>query len=175
MSKKDRTNRLREVLQRGDPSSGEAGLTAEEAQTMRRTVLSAVPEPRERFRLAPVFFTAAAAVLSCIIGLSLWQAHDQPAPPVQTAQPAAPAPQAAPQAEPHPTPLVEVAVVSPQARPRPTRPIRPRNPVQHPSAPDRPVEEAKLEELEKTTTRQVQFSAPGGTRIIWLLTTPSAD
>jgi hypothetical protein len=39
----------------------------------------------------------------------------------------------------------------------------------------RPVEEAELEEIQETTTRQVQFSAPGGTRIIWLLTESSKE
>jgi hypothetical protein len=175
MNEKDPTNRnerLREILRSGDPGGpggGEAGLTTEEAQAMRRTVLSAVPEPRERFRLAPVFLTVAAAVLSCVVGLSLWRMHGQPAqsvPMVQTVRPAAPAPQAAPQPQPRPEPPVAVAVVSPRALPR--------HPVKHPSVPDRPVEEAKLEEPQETTTRQVQFSAPGGTRIIWLLTEDSA-
>jgi type IV secretory pathway VirB10-like protein len=162
--------RLREVLRHGDPGGGEAGLTTEESQAMRRTVLSAVPESRERFRLAPVFFTAAAAILSCVVGLSLWRTHsqpDQPARTVQTAQPTVPAPQAAPPIQPQPESPVAVAVVSPPPRTRLMRPTRPMR--------SRPVEEAKLEEIPETTTRQVQFSAPGGTRIIWLLTNPSAD
>jgi hypothetical protein len=166
----NRNERLREVLRRGDPGGGEAGLTSEESQAMRRTVLSAVPEPRERFRLAPVFFTVAAAVLSCVVGLSLWRAHDQPdrpAPTVQAARPAVPALPSVPQAQPQPEPPLEVAVVSPPPRPRPMRSTRLMR--------QRPVEEVKPEEVQETTTRQVQFSAPGGTRIIWLLTTPSAD
>jgi len=166
--------RLREVLRRGDPGSGEGGLTAEEAQAMRRTVLSAVPERRKRFRLAPVFFTAAAAVLSCVVGLSLWWAHDQPGQPVPSARPAAPAPQAAPQIQPHSKPP-EVAVIAPQEQPRPMRSMRPRNSMKHPSAPDRSVEEVRSEEPRETTTRQVQFSAPGGTRIIWMLTESSQE
>jgi hypothetical protein len=184
MNEKDRMNRLREVLRRGDPGGpggGEAGLTDEEALTMRRTVLSAVPERRERFRIAPVFFTAAAAVLSCVVGFSLWWMRDQPVrivQPIQTAQPVVPAPQAAPQIQTHPEPF-EVAVVAPQERPRPMRPMRsmrPRDSMKHPSsAPDRPVEETPAEESQETTTRQVQFSAPGGTRIIWLLTTPQTE
>ena len=172
MKKEDpvnRNERLLEILRRGDLSGGEAGLTAEEAQAMRRTVLYAVPKPRERVRLAPVFFTVAAAVLSCVVGLSLWRAHDQPArpvQPVQTARPAVPALQVVPQIQPHSESPMVVAAVPPQTKPRPTRSTRPR---------DRPVEKVKLEEAPETTTRQVQFSAPGGTRVIWLLTTPSAD
>jgi hypothetical protein len=175
----DRNARLREVLRRGDPGGNGAGLTSEEAQAMRRTVLSAVPEPKERFRLAPVFFTAAAMVLSCVVGLSLWRAHDgidHPVPPVQSAvSEPSPAPQAVRPAEPHPETSVAVAVVSPQAPPRTLRSTRPRDSVKHPSAPDRPVEEVKAEEPRETTTRQVQFSAPGGTRIIWLLTESSKE
>jgi len=176
MNEKDprnRNERLREVLRRGDPGGGEAGLTSDEAQAMRRTVLAAAPEPRERLRLVPVFFTAAAAVLSCIVGLSLWRMHDQPVQPVQlaaaaqAARPAAPAPRAVPQAPPPPEPSVKVAAASP--------PARPRRSVKHPSAPDRPVEEVQPEEPQETATRQVQFSAPGGTRIIWLLTEPPQD
>jgi hypothetical protein len=47
--------------------------------------------------------------------------------------------------------------------------------MQHPSAPDRPVGEVKPEGSQETTTRQVQFSAPGGTRIIWMLTESSQE
>jgi len=172
----NRNERLLEILRRGDPggsNGGGAGLTGEEAQAMRRTVLAAIPEPRERLRLVPIFFTAAAAVLSCLVGLSLWRTHDQPvrpaqsAQPIQTVRPAAPVPQAVPRVDPHPESPLVAAVVPP--------PARSRHPVKHPAAPDRPVVEAKLEELQETTTRQVQFSAPGGTRIIWLLTAPSTS
>jgi type II secretory pathway component PulM len=169
----DRNERLREALHRGDPSGDEAGLSSDESQAMRRTVLAAVPEPRERFRLAPIFLMAAAVILSCAIGLSLWRMHDRPVqtvPPIQTAQPQPPAPQAAPQAQAPPAPSVEAAAASPPA-PHP----RHRKSVKRSSAPDHPVEVAALEEPQEATPRQVQFSAPGGTRIIWLLTEPPQE
>ena len=88
----------------------------------------------------------------------------------------APKPQA-PQAPFVLEPPVRIATASPEPALQPVRPRRthraahrsiPGSPF--PSAPDRPVEEAYTEE---PLTRQVQLTAPGGTRIIWMLTEES--
>src|SRR5688572_32383391 len=44
------SDELRSILRKGDPAAGDSGLTPEEVQGMRRTVLSAVPEFRRRGR-----------------------------------------------------------------------------------------------------------------------------
>jgi hypothetical protein len=183
-----RNERLREALRRGDPAGDPAGagnkaaLSPLEEQAMRRTVLSAAParEPRG-FRLAPAFAAAAVVLLSFAVTLSLWRAHEHPPgaplppiPPVTEITPP-PAPEAATPA-PHPELPTAVAAVSPPPSRVPRRePVRTPEPqaeplttlVTHPSAPDRPVEETHPER--ETPTRQVQFSTPGGTRIIWQL------
>jgi len=166
----DRNERLGAALRRGDPASEETGLSPAEAQAMRRAVLASAletaPEPRRAFRRAPAFAACAVAVLSLVVGLSLWRTHGpepgQPAPPIAPA-PAAPSP--------IPSPNV-VAVVSPpppvhavrrrERRPRITE-TRAEMPAVPSLAPEPEVAEATA------PARQVQFSAPGGTRIIWLL------
>ena len=62
----------RSILRKGDPAAGEPGMTPEEVQGMRRTVLSAVPEPRRRGWLVPAMVTAAAALILAV-ALILWQ------------------------------------------------------------------------------------------------------
>jgi hypothetical protein len=166
---KDRTDRnesLREALRRGDPAGEEAGLTPEEIQAMRRTVLSAVPPPRERLRLVPAFVTAAAVVLSFVVALTLWRTQEHPPAPKASGEPA-----------------VSIAAQPPSAPPlaSPETPSRP--PVKSAARPHRPARASVLaqhrpatrprsappEEPADTPTRQVQFSTPGGTRVIWML------
>lgn len=72
---------LKDVLRKGDPAAGDPGLSPEEIQAMRRTVLSAVPEPRRRGWLVPLT-AAAVLILAAVLALSLWRqpAPEKPAP-----------------------------------------------------------------------------------------------
>jgi hypothetical protein len=165
----ERDERLRAALRRGDPAAEAEGLTAEEAQAMRRTMLSAVPAEKERFRLLPVWVTAAVAVLSCVVGLSLWRAHDQPpvTEPAAALRPVLPAPPmtvAQAPAPPAPAAVRPAVAVPPVRSERAVRPLpRPAPVVTPPTAP-----EPQAQSL-SAPMRQVQFSAPGGTRIVWML------
>lgn len=171
MNEENRNERLREALRRGDPAAGEAGLSPLEEQAMRRSVLSAAPDPRRSFRLAPAFAAAAVVVLSFAVSFSLWRAHGQ-----RTMPPIPPAP-----AQPEPPPAVAVVPTPmsptpppsrsvPRTRPAPVRLPRTANPPPPLNPPGPPVEEAG-----EPAMRQVQFSAPGGTRIIWMLPATSRE
>jgi hypothetical protein len=177
----DRDERLHAALHQGDPAAGEPGLAPEEVHAMRRTVLTALPEPRRAVRLIPAFALTAAVALAFVLGLAVWRSlGPDPAPPAPRVadRPAAPAPAPqAPKAPVAPEPPVRIAAASAEPALQPVRPRRmhravhrtaPVSPI--PSAPDRPVEEAYTEE---PLTRQVQLTAPGGTRIIWMLTEES--
>ena len=164
----DRNERLGAALRRGDPASEETALAPAETQAMRRAVLSTVaetaPETRWAFRLAPAFAACAVAVLSLGVALSLWRMHGPE--PGRPAPPSVPAPVAPAPAVPSPVPSPDVvAVVSPPPSVHAVRRReRPRVAVPSPDPEPEP-EEATV------PMRQVQFSAPGGTRIIWLLPT----
>jgi hypothetical protein len=167
---------LKDVLRKGDPAADDPGMSPEEIQAMRRTVLSAVPEPRRRGWLIPVA-VGAALILAALIGLTLWRQPTQPTLLASEGRAVAPSPaqrgrggegasspapkrplpfplprQGAGEGTSHPSPDVKVARVHPRPRPRSV------------SRPEPTVEVAKVE-----TQQQIQFSTPGGTRIIWVL------
>jgi hypothetical protein len=186
MSENDRSQRhakLRSTLRRGDPAGAENGLAAEETQAMRRAVLTALGEPRRRL-FAPAIATASVLALSFAVALTLWRgqaspplprAPSAPSVPVESAAASGPSP-----AQPQARARAQIAERSPARSARRLAAIpgssgtsSARAPVPappHPSAPDRPVEEAKPEvKPEETPTRQVEFATAGGTRIIWML------
>ena len=142
--------KLREILTQGDPAAGEPGMTQEEVREMRRVVLSAGPEPRKRGWLVPVLAGAAALVLAAAIALSLWPAPPEEVavrPPLPVVEKTPPRPSPAPQErEPPPVPREE-KVVEPEPEPEP--------------------EPVVLAQADGPT--QIQFSTPGGTRVIWVL------
>ncbi|HWM93533.1 MAG TPA: hypothetical protein VN493_22415 [Thermoanaerobaculia bacterium] len=171
-------NDLRSILRKGDPAAGDPGLTAEEVRGMRRVVLSAVPEARRRGWLVPALATAACMILATVIALSLWRPEPSP--------PWPPSPSS-------PTPSQGEGGTAAQegvrGRPSPgegvlgrsgrgdggegsgsTKPVHPTpEPVviaraETPPAP--PVPEPPSVPAAQT---QIQFSTPGGTRVIWLL------
>lgn len=161
---KDRNDRLRDLLREGDPAAGDPGLSPEEVQAMRRTVLSAVPEPRRRGWLVPALATAAALILAAV--LVLWrtapEVPDTPKPGPVVAAPVTPAPVPepvlpAPAPQPEPEPPVRIAAEKPEERPEPpaATPALPEQQAVLPAAPE--------------GQRQIQFSTPGGTRVIWML------
>jgi len=147
---------LRSILRKGDPAAGDPGLTPEEVQGMRRTVLSAVPEPRRRGWWVPAMVTAAALVLAAVIALSLWQPVRPPLPlagegrgegavVVEKKTPPQPSPAAQEREPEKKKPLRRAPVPEPVVLAQ----------VEPPAAPQGPT--------------QIQFSTPGGTRIIWVL------
>lgn len=147
---------LRSILRKGDPAAGEPGLTPEEVQAMRRTVLSAVPEPRRRGWLVPAMVAAAALVLAAVIALSLWPT------PSKEVVVRPPLPRAG-EGRGEGSVVIEKTLPSPapQEREPPARP-RKKKVVHHEPEP------VVVAQAEPPST-QIQFSTPGGTRVIWVL------
>ncbi|MEA2560876.1 MAG: hypothetical protein QOH06_2380 [Acidobacteriota bacterium] len=142
---------LRSILRKGDPAAGNPGLTPEEVQGMRRTVLSAVPEPRRRGWLVPAMVTAAALVLAAVIALSLWQPVRPPLPLAGEG-------------------VVVVEKTPPQPSPAPQEREPEKKPLRRRAPEPAPVVVAQAESPEAPHgSTQIQFSTPGGTRIIWVL------
>ena len=154
--------RLRQILRRGDPAGEGGGLTPDEARAMRRAVLTAVPERKRR--LLPVFALAGAAATAALIAVLLLRPEPAraPIPPPRIAT--APAPPAPPIAQAPVQPAPQTAQKEEERRP-----VHRRHPPHH-RRPAAPAIHDALASLETADTeRQVQFSAPGGTRIIWIL------
>ena len=156
--------KLREILRKGDPAGGDPGMTPEEVREMRRVVLSAVPERKRRGWLLPVMAGAAALILAAVIALSLWQ----PEPPEEAVRP--PLPRAGEgrgegavvvekKTPPH---RPSAGLPAPQEREPPPAPKRKKKTVRREPAP------IVVAQAEPPST-QIQFSTPGGTRIIWVL------
>jgi len=154
--------RLRQVLRPGDPAEGD-GLTLEEVRAMRRTVLTAIPDRKRR--LLPVLALAGAVATAVLITVFLLR--PAPAPPRVAAAPMPPVPPVAQApAEPAPRPLQQSRHHSQHHHRRSAPPV----------APAITDTLASLETTDaQTTERQVQFSTPGGTRIIWILKSGKAS
>ena len=159
------SDELRSILRKGDPAAGDPGLTPEEVQGMRRTVLSAVPEPRKRGLLVPAMVTAAALVLAAVIALSLWQPVRPPLPLAGEGR----GEDAVVQTEKTPPHRPSAGLPAPQERgPEPEK----KKPLRRAPEPE-PVVLAQAEPPVVPAAphgpTQIQFSTPGGTRIIWVL------
>jgi hypothetical protein len=161
--------RLRQILRQGDPAGEDAGLTPDEARAIRRTVLTAVPERKRR--LLPVFTLAGAVAMAALLAVLLLKPEPAkaPIPPPRIA--VAPAP---------PAPPIAQAPVQPAPQPaqkeeerRPVHRHRQQRHLIRPVAPEIHDILASLETAE--TERQIQFSTPGGTRIIWILKSGKAS
>src|SRR4051794_15943741 len=157
--------RLRQILRRGDPAGEDGGLTLDEARAMRRTVLTAVPERKRR--LLPIFALAGAVATAALIAVLLLRPEPAkaPIPPPRIAAAAAPPIAQAP-VEPAPQPAQKEEDRRPVHRHHPPHHRLPAVPAIHDTL-------ASLETAE--TERQVQFSTPGGTRIIWILKSGKAS
>jgi hypothetical protein len=140
---------------------------------MRRTVLTAAPETRRRFLPALAFAGAMAAAL--LIAFFALKPRPAEAPPPRIAavagQPAAP-----------PEPRLPIPPL-PRTAPVPAEQAANRKMV-HRRHRTRALPEAtaalaslgpSTNAVEDTGTRQVEFSAPGGTRIIWILKSGKAS
>jgi hypothetical protein len=167
--------RLRQMLQEGDPLAGATGLTPDEVHEMRRTVLRAVPAAAvQRRRLAPALAlagAAAVAVLAAVLALRPGSgAAPRPAGPPRIAAVPATAPRPLPQVLRSPEPLARgplTAAAAPNHR-RHHRFVAPEALATGARTLDTlaALEPARQEE---TAIREIQFSTPGGTRIIWTL------
>jgi len=161
---------LRFILRKGDPAAGEPGLAPEEVEAMRRTVLSAAPEPRRRGWLVPAMAGAAALILAAFIALSLWQPESKVA---ENVRPPAVRPPLPPAGEGRGEGSVVVEKKTPPLpSPAPQeREPAPRKEVVRPEP--EPVVLAQAEPpvvpAAPASSTQIQFSTPGGTRIIWVL------
>jgi len=161
--------RLRQILRQGDPAGGDEGLTPDEARAMRRTVLTAIPERKRR--LLPVFALAGAAATAVLIAVLLLRPEPArpPAPPRIATAPAPPRPpiaQLPAQPAPRPPQEEERGPVHRHRHPYHRRPAAPAPPEVHDTV-------ASLTTAEPE--RQVQLTAPGGTRIIWILKSGKAS
>jgi len=158
--------RIRQRLREGDPFAGETGLTPEEVREMRRTVLTAMPERRRR--LLPALALAGAAAAAVLIAVFVLR-PDPGAPPRPPRIAAVPAPSPEPVAQP---PVLQETQPLRGAEKRAGHHRRHRRPAA-PPAPQTHDTLATLEpspRQEETAIREIQFSTPGGTRIIWTLT-----
>jgi outer membrane biosynthesis protein TonB len=171
--------RLRDLLRQADPVAGDPGLTPEEVKAMRRAVLTSIPEPRRRWiSFAALAGATLAALLLALMLLS--PASEGPAAPPRPPARMAEKPRSAPAPIPVPPPAPEPVVQEPE-KPRETRALRKRTapePVPEVIAETAPVpspDEPEVEAIIAAETRQIQFSTPGGTRIIWVLTSGGAS
>lgn len=168
--------RLRGLLRESDPAAGDPGLAPEEAQAMRRAVLTSIPEPRRRW--IPIVALAGSALAALILALTLLSpdAEGPAAPPRQPAR-IAEKPKSAPTPVLIPPPAPEPVAEEPE-RPRERREPRKKSKPEPTIVDPTPVPVPDLPEAETTIaveTTQIQFSTPGGTRIIWVLTPGEAS
>ena len=170
MNADTKPDRLREILRLGDPAAQEPGLIADEIHAMRRAVLTATPEPRRQLSWFPLVATGTAALLALALAVTFGPWHRSPAPgsPTQTRVQVAvvPTPVAAPPVTQKATavPALEPGKGSTHAR-RPAR-VRKVLPIHQNDAP------ATL--TASLPVREIQFSTPGGTRVIWELSAGNA-
>jgi hypothetical protein len=152
----DPFDRLRQILRQGDPAAQEPGLTQDEVHAMRRAVLTATPEPRRRVVWFPLLAAGTAALLVLALVIALDHRH-----PASSTPPAAPRVAAPPSPAP---PLPEAQPPEPMKSSRPPRRRPVRAPKVLPIRQDAPM-------LASLPVREIQFSTPGGTRVIWELST----
>jgi hypothetical protein len=159
--------RLRQRLREGDPATGENGLNPGEIHAMRRAVLAAAPEPRRR--LLPALALAGAAAAAILIVLFALR-PDPVQPPAPPRIAAGPVPRVL-----QPSPTRTEPPVTEEKKEKKKRPIQRQRHLR--AAPEAPPTLAALEPAGNPPEeiRQIQFSTPGGTRIIWTLTSGKAS
>jgi hypothetical protein len=156
-----RDERLRRLLREADPAATDPGLTLDEVRDMRRTVLSAVPERRRS--LFPVFATAGALLVAALLLIAvLISRPEKPSTPPQVAvvPPKAVQPPPPPQEEPR---VAEEKMEEKKA------PVRRKRRAPRPAVRPESVAPEATAVIASAEPQQIQFSTPGGTRIIWLL------
>jgi hypothetical protein len=155
--------RIHQILREGDPFAEEPGLSPEEIREMRRTVLNAIPDhPERRFRLLPALALAGVAAVAVLIAVLILRQNPEgtpkPAPPRMAAAPVPIPPPSAPAAD--LVPREETRTVQP-------RPHRRRAVTRRPRTEDAVASLEGPKEPEETAVREIQFTTPGGTRILW--------
>jgi len=169
--------RLRALLREGDPAGASEPLAADEVQAMRRGMLGALRAARAEERPAPwrlpVFAAAAlAGVAGAVLGALAWRSGldvkpVEPAPLVAVAPPAPSLPPEALEPPPATHHQAEPEARAPRSpQPRQARPPAGRRPP-HPEAPVR-LASTGSSPAPVPVVREVQFSTPGGTRIVWV-------
>jgi hypothetical protein len=156
-------DRLSQVLRRGDPAAHEPGLTQDEAHAMRRAVLNASPEPRRQMAWFPLVATGTAALLALALAVAFGPWHRPPVSHPQIQVAAVPTPAVTPA-------VPSVPAATSQAPVKSSRPAhrRSKRVVRAPRVlPIRPTESPVL--VASLPVREIQFSTPGGTRVIWEL------
>lgn len=159
--------RLSQFLREGDPVEGDGGLSPDEVRAMRRSVLTAIPDRRRR--LLPVLALAGALATAMLIAVLVLKPGPAkaPAPPRVAAAPAPPTVQP-------PLPRLEPTLREETKKTRPAH--RRHHPQAAPQTADRVAAlESTGNPAEDPETRQIQFSTPGGTRIIWILKSGQAS
>jgi type IV secretory pathway VirB10-like protein len=172
MNRQTRDERLRRMLREGDPAAGEPGLSPEELREMRRNVLNAIPERRSRRLPAFVWAGAALAALAVLLG-ALVLRRNEVAP--------APAPRVAAVVERTERTAATAGTAGTEKAEKTEEPVKAakKKPVRHrrraPAAPapsvtsESPDRLASAAPVEPEEPQQIQFSTPGGTRIIWVI------
>lgn len=167
MNTEPNPDRLRQVLRQGDPAAQEPGLSDHEVHAMRRAVLTATAEPRRRLAWFPLIATGTAA-LALAVAFGPWHRAPAPSSPMKS--------------------LVQVAAVSPPLASRPAVQATAVAPLQEPVKRSKPVHRHGVRTRKvlpihhddaptltaSLPVREIQFSTPGGTRVIWELSGGSA-
>ena len=163
MNNETRDERLRRLLREADPA--DSGLTLDEAREMRRTMLSAVPERKRR--LFPVLATAGAVLVAALILIAVLIPRPAPEKPLAPPQIAVVPPKAV---QPPPPPREEPSLSEEKTEEKKATVRRKLRAPVH-TAPTEPETVAVIASAEpqQIEPQQIQFSTPGGTRIIWLL------
>jgi hypothetical protein len=172
-----RDERLRRMLREADPSEDDAGLTMEEVRDMRRSVLRAIPETRRRWVFSPVLAGVVMAALFAIAVLMLWP-RSESTPPTPPAPPRIAVKRT--DTDVKRTDMKHTDVKRTEVRPSGdvsagavAAGLRARRPTT--AAPGgSPGEQIAVANEPETLSRQIQFDTPGGTRVIWILTSNNA-
>lgn len=179
----------KERLRAGDPAREADPLDSHEVQAMRRAMLGAVPEARRSgaWRMPLLAAAALAALAGLVVGLrSGWfspgSGTPQGAPPQVVSVRPAPVPPTPPVAEEAPSPAPQSAR-EPAPSPRAPRGSRPGRKLRPAPAPDRgtvpqlasnPASDDAPLTAPAQARRELQFSTPGGTRIVWVFASGEA-
>jgi hypothetical protein len=161
-------DRLRQILREGDSAVPDAGLSSDEVHAMRRTVLTAIPESRRRLGWLPLLTAGTAVLILLVLVFGPWH-RPRVSPPAAPRMAAVATPAPAPPEAPEPIPAEKPVKSSRPVHRRAVRPPQP-PPVRH----DDPATLASLPDEPASSVREIRFSTPGGTRIIWELSTGAA-
>ena len=188
------SDRLVELLRDADPAAGVPELTAAQVEALRRAALRALPDETSGSRPFPVWSVVLAAAAVALVALGLVFAFHLTAPEVNDVRQAREAP-IEPAAHETPSPAMAPTVPPMVARALPASspaasegavPLRspaPRRPRREPATPEPRLADvgtanaAETEGVVPTEQRhpvQIQLTAPGGTRIVWVLASPTS-